>query len=1141
MKKIISLFFTLAMILTPLVAFAADTEVVTLKTDSVRVELLSDTLVRVEAVDASGSFEDRETLIAYGRDDFAGALATVTESETAFTAVTDKYTVTLKKDTALTDDAVEIFDEDGRLLWTYSSGMDKAALLGGPEITSDTVIYYDYPDGVAANDGLTAETAKQGWGGTTGTANAVSGGGTLVFSGRGYIGANYTLPATSSPLMMTGVAPDGTDYRATSTSLNDCTGSFSPKANCTFTLQSDTVFDDIILLSSGASVSKINVKNGAKVVFGEGVTSVAFDSKYPLLALNIEANSTVLYKGGEFSAISGGGTLAVTDTTVANLNDALLNSFTGHIVFTDGETLCTGYTRHNIADGTCTVCGKGASEVPYVPTAGIYAELPAPSATPDVFALGDYPRIIPAENGMAYVGSTDTYSDWERNDATDIYLFLPDGAETLRADFVKLTGKTPISDIKTFGSWYSRYQDWTDEEYLDVIEKYRVNGFPLDVLVVDTRWRAGSDGTGYDISEECFPDMVGYLANAKKYGVLSIFNDHTHQTSNQMLLPEELEHHTTNLQAIMDMGLDGWWYDRNWSYGLKSPYSEITGSTMGKIMYNDIMEAYNGDRRTFLMVNADWDRNGTIESAPSVIGHRYGIQWTGDTTSEALQLREELTNMMYSATVGGSPYISSDLGGFKRSKQQSEEMYTRWMQYGALSPVFRIHSTMSSSKEITKLPYTYSEDTQNVVRGYMNMRYNLLPLFYTLAHENYESGMPLTRRLDFYYPQYEEATDDTQYLLGKDLLVAPIWSAYGEGDDVVPAEWLDDLVATYYNSKDMSGEAVLAESVESINFEWNNDSPATGVNVDNFSVVYEGTITPEEDCYIGVVADDGARIYIDGELFVDGWTSGWLVSHLNTEIKLEAGKTYDIKVEYWEGSTGAACRLVYSHITDEGISARDVFVPDGEWIDVFSGERYVGPKTVRVYHGIETTPVFVRAGAVIPAAKEVSPIVGADFEKLSLNVYAGGNGTYTLCEDDGQSTDYEDGEIRKTNIVHASTEDGGMVTVFAASGSFTTDYTAREWTVRVHSDTPIMSANVDGKAATVIKRAQSDTAMPFSEDGAVPSGDVYEITFVADIDDVTTLTYSVNEEAASVFGDLNGDGEVSLLDVIALLRKIVNQ
>lgn len=109
-KKLVALFLTVAMLVTPLTAFAAgETEVVALMTPSVRVELLSDSVVRVEAADASGNFDDRETLIAYSRDDFTGVSATVSESDTEITAVTDKYTVTVKKDTALAADAVSIY------------------------------------------------------------------------------------------------------------------------------------------------------------------------------------------------------------------------------------------------------------------------------------------------------------------------------------------------------------------------------------------------------------------------------------------------------------------------------------------------------------------------------------------------------------------------------------------------------------------------------------------------------------------------------------------------------------------------------------------------------------------------------------------------------------------------------------------------------------------------------------------------------------------------------------------------------------------------------------------------------------------------------------------------------------------------
>ena len=136
-----------------------------------------------------------------------------------------------------------------------------------------------------------------------------------------------------------------------------------------------------------------------------------------------------------------------------------------------------------------------------VPTNGFHSMLPPPRTTPDVYALADSPRIIPPAKGAAYVGSTDAYSGYVRSDGTDIYLFTAFGdAQLLRTAFVKLTGRSPVSDIKTFGSWYSRYQNWTEADYKSVISGYKTNDFPLDVLVVDTTWRAGEDGTGYDIN-----------------------------------------------------------------------------------------------------------------------------------------------------------------------------------------------------------------------------------------------------------------------------------------------------------------------------------------------------------------------------------------------------------------------------------------------------------------------------------------------------------------------------------------------------------------------------------------------------------------------------------------------------------------
>ena len=776
-----------------------------------------------------------------------------------------------------------------------------------------------------------------------------------------------------------------------------------------------------------------------------------------------------------------------------------------------------------------------------VPTNGFHSMLPPPRTTPDVYALADYPRIIPAEKGAAYVGSTDAASGFVRRDAADIYLMLTGGdAAGLRTDFVTLTGRVPVSGIKTFGSWYSRYQDWTAADYRNVIADYRANGFPLDVLVIDTKWRAAEDGTGYDIAANNFPDMPGFLADAHAAGVLTIFNDHTHQSSNSALSPTELKWHTENLQKILAMGLDGWWYDRNWKYALKSPYAEITPSTLGKVIYSDILTDYAGDARIFLMVNADWDRNGTIESDPSVIGHRYGIQWTGDITSEALQLREELTNMVDMTAAGSSPYISSDLGGFKRARQQSNEMYTRWMQYGALSPIFRIHSSSDYSKTINKLPYNsqYTAATQNIVRNYMNMRYNLLPLFYTLGHEAYETGLPLTRRLDFYYSE-PEAKDNTEYLLGRDLLVAPLWSAYGEGDDVVPASWFGDagVKASYFNNTDATGTAAYTQTATKIDFDWGDNSPNSAVQSDYFTAVFTGKITPTEDCYIGAVADDAAKIYINGKQVVDGWSGGWLVSKMDLEHVLKKGTTYNIKVVYRDDTGGAVCRLVYEHITDKGKTARDVYLPSAGWINLFDGTKSTKAGTVRVAYDITKSPIYAKVGAIIPAVKAVSPIESADFEALSLNVFDGGNGSYTLYEDDGTTTAYKSGTTRTTKFAHTTKGKTGMLKIAAATGKFTTSYTSRAYTVRIHSNIPIKYAKMDGKSVAAKKIKKSASAFPLRETGAAPDSDVYEIHFSASMSAAHTLTWQTMVAGS---GDADGNGKVDTRDALLALRAVLD-
>ncbi|MBQ9429663.1 MAG: DUF5110 domain-containing protein [Clostridia bacterium] len=791
---------------------------------------------------------------------------------------------------------------------------------------------------------------------------------------------------------------------------------------------------------------------------------------------------------------------------------------------------------------------------------GLYASLPSPAQTPDVFVLTDS-EILPPEKGLTYSGSTDETSGWRRGGNTDVYLLLPLGdAGDLRRAFVTLTGRSMLSDIKTLGSWYSKWTNYTAEEKLQMISNYRTEGIPLDMIVIDTEWKNtsvggnGGSGTGYDVNTELYPNMEKFLADANKAGVLVLFNDHTHQTTMTIVTPEELKWQSAGIKFLLEKGLNGWWYDRNWTYSIKSPFAEVLFSTLGQVLYYDTIADYRLTSKTgqysdrvLMLSNVDWQKHGHITGEPSVIGHRYGVQWTGDIYGDPLQLRREIENMVYGGVAGASPYTSSDLGGFFHNDTVTRNNFIRWMQYGALSPTVRVHSTLSAKNE--QFPWSYDAAAQKIIGDFLKMRYHLMPYLYTLARENYDTGLPLMRRLDFDYPQYPEAQDNSQYLIGRDLLAAPFWSTEGDGNICVPPSWLSTadgrqgLTAKYYNvekgiSKDefFTGTPIYTERVEKIDNYWYTGSPNAKVNADYFTARYEGRITPAYDCYIGTLADDGARVYIDGELWSDGYASSQVRPYINNDKVLRAGKTYDLAVEYYELSGKAILYLVCEPVLGKDLSQRQVFIPDGTWMNLFTGEEFTGPKKVTVTGGIAETPLFVRKGAILPTTRVQSPMESALYDEISYNVYGLAESSALLYEDDGRTEGYLDGKCRTTTLTE--TRIGDNLWQFELSGAESAwdgGLAHRTVRLRIHSDTPVLSATVGDTPAAVVGIAADAAALPFAERGAGKTTDVYEITANVDIAKGERILLVAADAA-----DVNGDGRVTLLDALLLLSDLLD-
>lgn len=737
-----------------------------------------------------------------------------------------------------------------------------------------------------------------------------------------------------------------------------------------------------------------------------------------------------------------------------------------------------------------------------------FVDLPSPSKTPAVWGFGDSPRIIPTEQPFIAAEKTDEkdeFNNWGyEKTATDYYLFVTGGdAWQLREDFVHLTGRCDMVPLKVLGMWFSRYHAYTDEEFLALIDDFRAHGYPMDMLVVDTDWRQSGDGTGYKISKKYFPDIDGFFDKTDAANVYVIMNDHVRACKYSMLSKTQLDWFNKGLRSLLDHGLTAWWYDRNWTNAFKSPFKDIPGDLLGQYFYQWITrDNKKDDSRTFMMSNIYFIYNGSYGSEkPHVAVHRHNVQWTGDIASNAESLRQEIENMVKVGVNTSLGYYSSDIAG--HTGNPTEPLFIRWTQYAALSPIMRYHSTSSVP---ARIPWEIGETADKVCSAYMQMRYRLMPLFYTSAYENYAKGLPIARRLDFYYPDLLPAKGNDQYLLGDDILVAPY---YDGAESTVPSEWLKTasgetgLTCSFYNGMKPEGDVIGTRVDADVNFNWGNGSPMSGVPSDSFSAVWEGKITlpAGDDVRLGILSDDGARLYIDGKMVIDNWKDSFEVT-VYTESALKAGSTHDIKLEYFENGGGAVAKLLYA--VDTSTSTRKVYVPTGTWMNLFTGEQIVGPQSIEVTMGIEQSPIFVKMGSTTVLTKPGDHAEESDWQNITLDIYAAkaaeGEGWLkdetTQYEDDGTTEAYKSGNYRLTTYKTAWSESGELFlkSVTEQKNGNPSSFETRKVTLRIHAEA-LTELKLNGEALTFTQVEQDSAAYPFAVEGGSPDGTVFTATF----------------------------------------------
>lgn len=437
----------------------------------------------------------------------------------------------------------------------------------------------------------------------------------------------------------------------------------------------------------------------------------------------------------------------------------------------------------------------------------------------DGYRLGDEPleKGLLSRGGWTLVddsgrhvlqGDGSAWKEWVEprpaGERQDLYLFAY-GHDYKRAlgDYALLAGRSPLPPKYTLGYWWSRYWQYSDNEFRDLVEKLKSTDIPIDVLIVDMDWhetcglrekdspkdeygqRIG--WTGYTWQKELFPSPANFLQWAENQRLKVALNLHPasgiqpHEDVYEAFageygwqekgrsVPFRIDeqkwadaYFKTVLEPMERDGVDFWWLDwQQWKESKCTPGLSNTFWLNHTFFHH--AERRNPSLRPFI-----YHRWGGLGS------HRYQLAFSGDTyaTWATLAFLPYFTATASNVNYG---YWGHDIGGHMFHKEQratDPELYTRWLQYGVFTPIFKTHST--KDPRIERYPWLFPGHLF-VMRDAIRLRYTLAPYIYNAARQNYDTGVGMTRPMYYDYPDAEEAYDSPeQFLFGDDILATAV-------------------------------------------------------------------------------------------------------------------------------------------------------------------------------------------------------------------------------------------------------------------------------------------------------------------------------------------------------------------------------
>ena len=403
--------------------------------------------------------------------------------------------------------------------------------------------------------------------------------------------------------------------------------------------------------------------------------------------------------------------------------------------------------------------------------------------------------------------------DSEVGECMDYYFMYGGNADGVIAQIRDLTGQAPMYPLWTFGFWQSRERYKSQQETMEVVDKYRELGIPLDGIIQDWQyWGPNSNWNSMNFDNPEFPDPQKMIDHVKKknakimisiwasFGpdtnpykdlekINALFNFKTWPADGGVKVYDAYNEKARDIywkhlnKGLFSKGIDAWWTDSTEPDHLDVQERDFDIPTaMGT--YRSVVNAFplmsnkgvyehqravTSDKRVYLLTRCAFAGQ-----------QRYAANtWSGDVMCNWETFRKQIpTGLNFS--LSGIPYWNTDIGGFFNwpyhggaENKAYHELYTRWFQYGTFLPMQRSHGS-GVKKEIYNLgkkgDWVYDSEEK-----YINLRYALLPYLYSTGWQVTDNAGSFLRALFMDFNEDKKVhTISNQYMFGKAFLVTPV-------------------------------------------------------------------------------------------------------------------------------------------------------------------------------------------------------------------------------------------------------------------------------------------------------------------------------------------------------------------------------